>query len=233
MGTISRVYRILRKKGVESSKIKYIPNTVEKYYSPEEINDNYLHKFPKGFNILFAGNIGAAQDFETIINAAQILTSKNLPINWIIIGDGSEKRNIQVLIESLNLQKNFYFLGSFPSEEMPSFFACADALLVSLKKSKIFSLTIPSKLQSYLACRKPIIGNLDGIAFNIINDFNCGLCSRSGDYKEFAKNVEKMYNETIEDKARYSNNSYNYFLNNFERSYVYKIIDNSLSNIHK
>ena len=60
------------------------------------------------------------------------------------------------------MEENFIFNGTFKSEEMPSLFACADALVVSLKKSKIFSLTIPSKVQSYLACGKPIIGSIDG-----------------------------------------------------------------------
>ena len=217
-------------KGVNISKIKYIPNTVEKFYKPQDISVKYSHKFPLGFNILFAGNIGIAQDFETIIKAAQILNSKKVPINWIIIGDGSEKKNIQNLIKKLNLTNRFYFLGSFPSEEMPYYFACADALLVSLKKTNIFSLTIPSKLQSYLACRKPIIGNVDGVAYNIIKESNCGVCSKSGNHKEFAIIVEKIFNTSLEDQNNYSINSYNYFLNHFERNVVYKLIDESLIN---
>ena len=47
-----------------------------------------------------------------------------------------------------------FFLGAFESEKMPVFFSYADLLLVSLKKDPIFSLTIPSKVQSYMACGK-------------------------------------------------------------------------------
>jgi glycosyltransferase involved in cell wall biosynthesis len=219
----------LKNKGINISKIKYIPNTVEKFYIPQGVISKYYDKFPIGFNILFAGNIGIAQDFETIIKAAQILNSIKVPVNWIIIGDGSEKKNILDLIEKCNLSNRFYFLGSFPSEDMPYYFACADALLVSLKKTNIFSLTIPSKLQSYLACRKPIIGNVDGVAYNIIKDSNCGVCSISGDYKEFAKNVEKLFNKSRDELNNYSNNSYNFFLNNFERKLVYDLIDERLN----
>lgn len=208
-------------KGIEISKIRYLPNTVEYYYKPEPVLNEYKQKFPIGFNLLFAGNIGVAQDFETLINAAKIINTKKLPINWIIIGDGRERKNIEKKINKLNLTSNFYFFGSFPSSEMPFYFSCADVLIVSLKKSLIFSLTIPSKLQSYLACKKPIIGNIDGIGNKIICDSISGLCSKSGDFLQFANNIEKLYFSSFETREEYATNGHLYFMKNFERTRVY------------
>jgi glycosyltransferase involved in cell wall biosynthesis len=212
-------------KGVERNKIKYLPNTVESFYKPEKVLDFYNTKFPNGFNILFAGNIGYAQDFDTILNAAYILSTKKIYVNWVILGDGRAKAGLIIKIKNLNLSSNFYFIGTCPSVEMPFYFACADLLLVSLKKSDIFSLTIPSKVQSYMACKKPIIGNIDGIAAKTINDAGAGLCSPSGNSNILAENIEIFISKSSQDKHKLSENSYNYFLQNFERTLVYNKLE--------
>ncbi len=220
--------KYLQNKGVDKTKIKFLPNTVEPYYKPEIIHEKYKAYFPLGFNVVFAGNIGVAQDFDTIINAAILLKTKNLNINWVIIGNGREKSRIIEKINKFDLNNNFHFLGSFASNEMPSFFACADALLVSLKSSEIFSLTIPSKLQSYLACGRPIIGNLDGIAASIIKESNSGLCSSSGDQNSLAYNVESIYNMDLKEREELGVNAYNYYLQNFDRKLVYNKLEEYL-----
>jgi glycosyltransferase involved in cell wall biosynthesis len=219
----------LQTKGVDKSKIKILPNTVESFYKPENILEKYKAYFPIGFNIVFAGNIGVAQDFDTIIHAATLLKNKNVLVNWIVIGDGREKSNVIEAIKKCDLQEHFHFLGSFQSSEMPYFFAFADALLVSLKPSKIFSLTIPSKLQSYLACGKPIIGNLDGIAASIIFESNSGLCSSSGDEKKLAFNIEAMFNKDVKERDQLGLNAFNYYLENFERNLVYNQLEEYLN----
>jgi glycosyltransferase involved in cell wall biosynthesis len=210
----------LIKKGVDKNKIKYLPNTVEDFYQPVQVLDEYSDKLPIGFNILFGGNIGFAQDFDTIVKSANRLIDKGVLINWIIIGDGRAKTQLQQQIKELKIS-NFYFIGSYESSVMPYFFACADLLLVSLKKSTIFSLTIPSKIQSYLACKKPLIGNLDGAGAFIINESSCGKCSESGDFETLATNIEFMYNLSKKERENYGMNGYNYYLEHFERKIVY------------
>lgn len=215
----------LVKKGISEVKIKYIPNTVESFYRPVEKNEYYKNMFPEGFNILFAGNIGFAQDFETIIKAAKKLENENIYVNWIILGEGRAKSTAISLIKDLNLENRFFFLGAFPSEEMPHFFSCSDLLLVSLKKSQIFSLTIPSKIQSYLACKKPIIANLDGIGADIISEARAGICSNSGDYINLSNNI-RMYldmPETI--RQEFAQNGFNYYLKEFERNIIYNKLE--------
>ena len=75
---------------------------------------------------------------------------------------------------------------------MPKFFSHADALLVSLKKDKIFSFTIPSKIQSYLACGKPIIASIDGEGAKIVNDANCGVTSPAEDSLALSKKIKEL-----------------------------------------
>lgn len=208
-------------KGVDRTKIKYLPNTVETFYKPEKILEKYKSQFPLGLKILFAGNIGIAQDFDTIIEAADILSKKGLLVNWIIIGDGRAKQDLTNKINKLNLIDRFLFIGTRPSSEMPFYFSCADILLVSLKKSLVFSLTIPSKVQSYLACKKPIIGNIDGIGATTIVESDAGFCSNSGDAESLAKNVELFSKLSLNQRQIHAENGYKYFLQNFDRSIVY------------
>ncbi len=215
----------LIKKGVSEEKIIYIPNTVESFYKPLEKNEKYNNLLPHGFNILFAGNIGFAQDFDTIIKAAKELEEKNIYVNWIILGEGRAKSSAISLIKELNLHDRFFFLGAFPSEEMPHFFSCADLLLVSLKKSQIFSLTIPSKIQSYLACKKPIIANLDGIGADIIFEARAGICSNSGDYNKLSENISMYLALPDSSKKEFAQNGYEYFLKEFERNIIYNKLE--------
>jgi glycosyltransferase involved in cell wall biosynthesis len=211
----------LCKRGIEKDKIFYVPNTVEEFYYPRIKIDNIKNRFPSGFNILFAGNIGVAQDFDTVIASALILYKKGLNINWIILGEGRDLSRVKNIIADLEIKDKFLFFGSLPSYEMPNYFACADALLVSLKKSLIFSLTIPSKVQSYMACGKLIIGNIEGTSAGIIANSGSGLCSQSGNHYELARNIEYLYYQNQESINKYNLNSYNYFKDNFERKKIF------------
>jgi glycosyltransferase involved in cell wall biosynthesis len=162
--------------GITDDKIIFYPNLTESFYKPVKEVKEYQEFFQNEFfNIVFAGNIGEAQSFKTIIGAIDNI--KELPVKVIVIGDGRYKETALRLIKEKDLESHFNFIGSFPPTEMPKFFSQADALLVSLKKNKIFSLTIPAKIQSYLACGKPVIASLDGVGAKIITDANCGVVS--------------------------------------------------------
>ena len=79
------------------------------------------------------------------------------------------------MAEELNLS-NLTFYGRYPLEEMPQFYAMADAFLVTLKKDPFISYTLPGKVQSYLAFGKPILAAIDGETADLIHDTGCGLC---------------------------------------------------------
>jgi glycosyltransferase involved in cell wall biosynthesis len=144
---------------------------------------------PKVF-IVFAGNIGAAQDFGTILDAADIL--KDYPdIQWIIIGDGRMRTWVEQQVQIRKLTKTVHLLGRYPVESMPSFFACR-CLMVTLKRA-IFALTVPGKVQSYMACGKPIIASLDGEGARMIEESGSGIVCPTENPGILAKAVLKMY----------------------------------------
>lgn len=207
----------IKKQGDFSDKLIYYPNSAEKLYRPLEPIREYESKLPEGFKLLFAGNLGEAQGIDTLVNAAKIVKEKGIEVNWVFLGNGRQRTYYMNKVKKIGLESNFYFLGAFPAETMPYFFACADALIVSLKKDKIFSLTIPSKLQSYLACGKPILASLDGEGAKVVIESKSGFVAPSENAELFAKNVIKMWNLSSTSRNEMSKNALQYFKNEFER----------------
>lgn len=214
----------------KKDKLVYYPNSSENYYVELSTDQELLKTLPKGIKLLFAGNIGEAQSFDTLLQAASILKKELIDVKWIILGDGRMKDYVNQKIKELNLGDNFFLLGAFPSTEMPKYFSCADALIVSLKKDPIFALTIPSKIQSYLACGKPIITSLDGEGSKIIRESNAGFTGPSEDYAGLVTNVKKFLNLSKEEQKILGQNGRAYFNIEFEREILVdrleKILDN-------
>lgn len=203
------------KLGGEPERIYYFPNSAENIFSTSSDISIKIPTLPEGFRVMFAGNIGAAQDFKTIISAAENLKI-NKNIHWIIVGDGRMRQwaESEVVNRGLN---NFHFLGRYPLEAMPSFFAQADALLVTLKKEPIFALTIPSKIQSYLAYGKPVIAALDGEGAKIIDDAGAGLTCHAEDPNGFSKAVLNMYETSKSEREKMGMRGRAYYEANFDR----------------
>jgi len=203
---------------VSNSKIIYLPNSTESFYNKVDIKNKFKELMPKeGPILMFAGNIGEAQGFNTMIKSASYLNNLGIKVNWVIVGDGRQKELIEKKINDLGLLNCFFFLGSYPSEEMPNFFACADALLVTLKKNLIFSMTIPNKIQSYMACSKPIIASIDGEGGRVILEAKCGLVSPSEDYISFSKSIIGFLKLGANEKELMGKNARLYFEKEFDR----------------
>ena len=211
---------------VHIKKIIYYPNSTENYYKSLKPDIELLGKLPEGIKLMFAGNIGEAQSFDTLLETAFLLKSEQINVQWIVLGDGRIKEYVINKIKKLNLIDNFHLLGAFPSTEMPKYFSCADALIVSLKKDPIFALTIPSKIQSYLACGKPILCSLDGEGSRIIKEANAGFVSPSEDPINFAMSIKKFINLRKEERNKLGINGQAYFKIEFEReALVEKLIE--------
>lgn len=141
-----------------------------------------------GFTVVFAGNIGEAQDMPAVLDAAERLKA-NASIRWAIVGDGRKSDWLQSEVARRGLDKKVLLPGRFPVERMPSFYAHADALLVSLKRDPVFSMTIPGKVQSYLMAGIPLLGMLDGEGAVVIRDAHAGLTCEAGNSAGLAQAV--------------------------------------------
>lgn len=207
-----------------NAKVEYIPNWAEDLYSDSKSIDinKYKSIVPSGFIVMFAGNIGEAQDFESILKSAE-LTQEYSDIKWVIVGDGRKKLWLEEEVTKRNLH-NIYLLGRYPLNEMPSFFYHADIMLMTLKDEKIFSLTVPSKLQSYMAFGKPVVTMLNGEGSQVVNDASCGLCSNASNSDELARNIIKLYqNRDIVDQL--GRNGKEYYEKEFKKEMIVSKIE--------
>lgn len=179
--------------GIKQNRIEYLPQYAEGIF--EELPA----KEEKGtFDFMFAGNIGEIQSVETILQAAEML--KEEPVKIHIVGGGTDLQRLQNIKEEKQLE-NVVFYGRRPLEEMPEFYKKADAMLVTLAADPVLSLTLPGKIQSYMAVGKPIIGAIDGETQNVIKELECGFCGAADDAEALAENVKKFIESETDRKA--------------------------------
>lgn len=205
-----------------NKQILYFPNWAESIYEETELNKDYeLPILPNGFNIMFAGNIGEAQDFETILSAAIQTKAEN--INWILLGDGRKLDWVRSKVKFHNLH-NVVILGRYPIEKMPYFFREANVMLLTLKNSLISDLTVPAKLQAYAASGKIILAAINGEAKSIINEHNIGLACESGDFKSLSENAIILKNISEEQRIKMEKNSRNLYYTSYSKKYYWIIL---------
>lgn len=173
-------------------RIEYFPSWAESIFDTQ--SDSHADELPPKngkFDVMFAGNIGDAQDFPAILAAAERLRDRP-GIRWLIVGDGRAARWVAGEISRRRLQDAVLMLGRHPIERMPAFYTRADALLVTLKNEPIFAMTIPGKLQSYLVAGVPIIGMLNGEGARAIEAAGAGFACAAGDEEALARAVLAM-----------------------------------------
>lgn len=191
--------------GIKKGKIEYLPQYAEGIF------EQILPREKDGtFHFMFAGNIGAVQSVETVIKAAEIL--KDEPVKFHIVGGGTDLEGLKEFSKGL---KNISFYGRRPLEEMPGFYKKTDAMLVTLKADKVLSMTLPGKVQSYMAAGKPIIGAINGETEKVIADAACGYCGKAEDAKELAENIKKFIDNPNRDLM--GKNARAYYEEHFEQ----------------
>ena len=174
------------------SRIEYFPSWAESVFNMADVAPAPEVNAGDGrFTVMFAGNVGDAQDFPAILAAAEQLKT-NPAIRWLIVGDGRLSDWLAAEVAARGLRDCFYLLGRHPVERMPSFFKHADALLVSLKDQPIFSMTIPGKLQSYFAAGIPLLAMLNGEGADVVERAKAGLTCNAGDHAGLADAVLKL-----------------------------------------
>lgn len=214
--------------GVKEEKVSFFPNWGEPVFEKIATADAAHSSWPEGFCILFAGNIGAAQDFPAVLEAATRLKDR-ADIHWVVAGDGRGAAWAKDEVARRKLGKTFHFLGQLPLEEMPALLQKADALLLSLRSDPVFSLTIPGKLQSYLASGRPIVAMLEGEAARIVKESGAGLVCPAGDPVALSSAVSDLANMESHVRVRMSAAGRSYFEKHFARDVVLDSLDAMLA----
>jgi len=209
---------VINSQGIETEKMVYFPDWAEDIYKPAiDSSDCCLrHLFPRAnFTIVFAGNLGTAQSLETIIDAADLLRSSN--IHWLILGDGSRKNWLESEVKSRKLESSITLLGQVPMEHTPSYFYLGDVMLVTLSNDITLNTTLPGKVQSYMACGRPILSALGGEGKKVIESSGCGINVDPGNAKDLAMAALKLSTLPREELEEMGDRSREYCLDVFNK----------------
>lgn len=212
--------KILNERGVPKDKVSVIYNWSYEFHTISNVfSETEKHKInDKGyFTIVYAGNMGKAQALDAVLEAALIIANKSLDINFIFIGWGVDVSRLQ----QKKVEKkvfNVIFLPQIPVSEIGSIFRMADALLVHLKDTPLFEMTIPSKTQAYLAAGRPIIMAARGDAAELVEKAGAGIACIPEDAESISSAIEKMYHLPQVQRDIMGNNGLHYYWQELSRN---------------
>lgn len=208
------------KKSDPEEKVHYWPQYAEEFYQP--VKKKKIDEIPDDgtFKIIFTGNIGTAQGLEILPETAKLLQNEN--IRFVMVGDGRYLNEFIQSVTDYEVEDKFIMIPRQPAERIPELLAACDAAFLSFKNEKLWEMTIPAKLQSYMACGMPIIAAARGETKRIIEEAECGVCCGIGDAQELAAAVRKIEKCDLESM---SGNSRAYFEKCFDKEKLMDEID--------
>lgn len=208
--------------GLPRDRMVYLPQHAEDWFSSVACR----YEKHDTVNFLFAGNVGAVQNVDCLLEAAARLSADS-PIRIQIVGDGSELSRCRELAEKWSLKSRVTFYGSRPAEEMPSFYRQADALVLTLRGGDFIGQTLPAKFQGYLGAGKAVVAAADGAVPGEMAAADCGICVPAGDAAGLAAALETVasHPEEYREKGRRGRL---YFERNFTRERFMERLDELL-----
>lgn len=204
----------------DAGKIHYFPNSVDAIVGPtnpaegEGVSAELVSAIRNSFSVVFTGNVGTAQSVETIVAAADKLRGHS-DIRFFVVGSGSRGDWLAAEIRRRNLD-NIALTGRLPATAMPAIFSAASVLLATLRDEPIFSYTIPSKVQAYLAAGRPIIASMNGEGAHVVAEAGAGTACGAEDSAALAKAVLQMRALTSQQRAQLGENGRRYFSEHYE-----------------
>lgn len=204
--------------GIDDSKLVYIPAFADEAYLKQDFTPD-----DETVDFVFMGNLGIAQNLIAVLEAVDLI--KDTPgFKVHFVGDGSMLNEMKRFVMGHGLEKVVLFYGRRPVEEMPFFYKLADACMVSLKADNETGLTLPSKVQGYMAAGKPILGMINGSARDVIEESECGICVDAGDVEGLSKAM-KSFITTREKYKDCGQKAREYFIENFSKEKYIKRLE--------
>jgi glycosyltransferase involved in cell wall biosynthesis len=197
--------------------VVYYPNSVDSIFSrTPDLNNKQpvIEELETGFPVIFAGNVGAAQAVGCIVKAALIL-QKEPQIRFVIFGEGSKWLWLSDQIAEHGLT-NIYLAGRFPVDAMPAYLQKAEVLLVSLSDQPIFALTVPNKIQAYMASGRPIVASLNGEGARLVVESGAGISSPAEDPEALSNAILSLYEMSAEERRQIGENGRKFYRNHFD-----------------
>lgn len=147
---------------------------------------------PEGrFNIIYGGNLGQAQALSSVIRAVGAARRIDSNVHLHLFGHGIERRSLEDLVESV-APDGVTFHGIVDRVTMDRVFDQANALVMHLKDDPLYEITLPSKMQHYLSCGKPVIAGIRGEAAKLLLQSGAAFVTQPEDVQAMADAMVKL-----------------------------------------
>jgi colanic acid biosynthesis glycosyl transferase WcaI len=209
---------LLISRGVPSAKVTVIYNWAdETALVPDKVKRPSSMASLDKFRVLFAGNMGKAQALDNVLDAAQIVAEKRSDVEFVFLGGGLETDHLKMRATKERLL-NVTFLPQVPMAEVGHYVAAADCALVHLRSDPLFSVTIPSKTQAYMAAAKPIIIAGEGDAAQLVVNSGCGLVVEPDQPQHLAAAICNLASRSIPERLALGQAAANFYSENLSAS---------------
>ncbi|MBA3868203.1 MAG: glycosyltransferase family 4 protein [Anaerolineae bacterium] len=191
----SEAFRIgMNRMGVPDERLVVIYSWVDtEFIQPKPRHNLFSEEYDLNncFTVLYAGNLGLSQEWDTVLDAAQKVQEHN-SIRFVFVGDGTGRTSLMTKTSEMRL-KNVQFIPFQPQSRIPEVLATADIALVSLQ-SGITSGSIPSKTFSYLASGRPILALVDkgSDVCILLQKTNSGVCISPNNPDTLVESILKL-----------------------------------------
>ena len=223
--TIDRIfYETIVSRFKDKTKLHVIPNFVDTdIYKPIEKESLELDKdlFPdtKSIKIMYAGNIGHAQDWEPLIALADEL--KEDAVEFFVIGEGAMKDKLLQEKADRGLKK-LHIIPYQPRELMPSLIAYSDLQFIFMAP-QTEGHGFPSKVYTIMACAKPLVvcSGENTPIINFLNDKDCAFLVTKKDLQFKVNSIANFSRNTPKTELeRMGKNGYVNIANNYSKEKV-------------
>ena len=230
-------------KGVPEKKITYIAyGTDVDMFNPQVDGSSIRKQLGLGdkFVVLYAGALGQANDIDTILRAAERLSSHREhrekesfskvsvdsvaeqidadakdKIHFVLFGDGKERPRLQNEAERMKLS-NIIFAGVRPKKDMPLVVASADVCLAILQDIPMFRTTYPNKVFDYMAAGRATVLVIDGVSRDLIESSNGGVFIQPGDDEMLARKILEL-SKDLQRVQQMGQNARDYLVKHLDR----------------
>jgi len=169
------------------------------------------------FNVVFAGTMGKAQALDSVLDAAELLADELPKVQFVFVGGGIEVERLKRMTTEIGLN-NVLFLPRHPVSEIGPILRLADILLVHLKDDPLFRITIPSKVQAYLAVGRPILLGVRGDAEDLVSRAKAGLACTPESPRSISEAIRKLYGMPPHQLQQMGENGRRYYQENLSLS---------------
>jgi len=185
------------KKYCHGKQLEVVTNWIKPHDKPSSSLEIIFE--PDKTHFIFAGNIGTAQNIDSLLRGYAKAKKSNSNICFHIVGDGSALESLKVLVKNNSIE-DVFFWGRVSESDVYKFYDLADFLVISLNPDDAYDKYVPSKFQTYLDVGKPILCAMNGEVADLVIKYELGKVAHPDNLEEISSAFIELINTSANEK---------------------------------